>query len=152
MCATNACGCRTSGTGVSAVLWLAALVVWQLVKAAAAAALVAAVLTVRWLTGAPMWGREAIPVGWPRWQRAMARLLVTAIAAAGIHWPIPVAAALTALGSLVCATALESRRRARASTRPIRVVVKVRPPAGALTTEQTSDLVEDLLTEKETVR
>lgn len=79
----------------------------------------------RWFTGAPMWGTSGFPVLWPRWQRAVARLIVTALVVAGVWWPWPTLAAVTAVGAVTCLAALETRRRIPG---PIRVTATVGPP------------------------
>lgn len=142
MCATNACGCGSSTTfgGIlvdglfTALSWL----LRQTLRAAAYLTAVAAVAAWRWHTGAPMWGVAAWPDGWPRWRRALARTAITAVAAAGVMWPWPTAAALAGAGSVTCAAVLERRRRqaaaraALAARRPIAAIAAV-PHAETLT-------------------
>lgn len=120
------------GTGVLLFLGMVAGAVWWAVKLSAPILLLATVAAWRWFTGAPMWGATAVLAGWPRWQRALARVAVTVPAVAAVWWPWQVAAVVCALGAVTCLAALESRRRAAARLRPIRVSAAVRAPTGAV--------------------
>jgi len=66
-------------------------------KAAGFLLVVAAVTAFRWFSGAPMWGRTAIPTAWPRWERAVARGAVTAPFVTALWWPWHTLAVLLAL-------------------------------------------------------
>ncbi|WP_229789228.1 hypothetical protein [Pilimelia terevasa] len=118
------------------VAWL----VWQLASKVVAPLLaVAVVFGWRWFSGAPMWGETAVPVLWPRWQRAMARTVLSVPVVTALWWPQATLAVVAGLTGLVCAVAWHTRRRAAAKAAteaaPIRVQAHIprrRPPSGAL--------------------
>lgn len=158
MCGNKACACCSAPSqGGSGLLdaFLAGLwwLVVRAVKGAGVVLLGAALVAYRWLSGAPMWGATswALP-GWPRWQRAVARTVVTAVGAATLARPVVTASIAAALGAVTALAVLETRRRARAGAGPIRVESTVRPMGDAITSTSTDGQHVLLSLEKESIR
>lgn len=126
-CRSSYANDRSAGVGL---LMLAVVLVKAAVKVARVLVIFGAVVAFRWLSGAPMWGRSAFPVRWPRRQRAIARAVLTVPAITALWWPWPTLAALCATTALGCLVAVERRRPRTAIQRsnpagPIRVHASV---------------------------
>jgi hypothetical protein len=142
MCGNKACACcSVPSQGGSGLLdaFLAGLW-WLLVRAVNGVGLVllgAAMVAYRWLSGAPMWGATswALP-GWPRWQRAVARTVVTAVGAATLVRPMVTASLVAAVGAVTALAAVETRRRALRGAEPIRVNSIIRPTGQEITSTE----------------
>jgi hypothetical protein len=158
MCGNKACACcSVPSQGGSGLLdaFLAGLW-WLLVRAVNGVGLVllgAAMVAYRWLSGAPMWGATswALP-GWPRWQRAVARTVVTAVGAASLLRPWSTAAIVAAVGAVTALAALETRRRTRVDAGPIRVESTIRSVGDEITSTSTGGQRVPLSLQKESAR
>jgi hypothetical protein len=158
MCGNKACACCSvpsqGGSGLldaflAGLWWLAV----RAVKGVGVMVLLAAVAAYRWLSGAPMWGATswALP-GWPRWQRAVARTVVTAVGAATLVRPMVTASLVAAVGAVTALAAVETRRRALRGTEPIRVNSIIRPTGQGITSTSTGGQRVPLSLQKESAR
>lgn len=105
------CGCSTrstgSGAGVILVLTVTLAAVWWLIRAA----VLVAILTGLWLSGAQVIRRRTRIRVWSRPVHAAGRVALAGLTVAGVMWPLPTGiAAGVAVPALVAASVVSRRR------------------------------------------